>query len=405
MSRRANPLLTGALAIGLLLAGGLARADDEFTLYELLDPATNSFAITFDVTTSRAGAAFYLNGIRAGSVVSDERVIDRASGRDLHWELISGADAKAAGLMPERVADDAEFLKVHLAEPVPAGGEARLRIIKTYSDAASYWAENERIVFERGLGIQANAVALPAGYELARSSVPTMTSTLPDGRVKVSFLNDRGDTLPVRVEARRAGGSTGTGAGTGAGAARPHRAEQDREITYWLNDPTTASFKISHDFTASTPGQRYVHNFVRAGSQVEGSEFYDLNRGQRLASHHVTGAQVNELGFYPNEIEPQSEAIQAELIEPIPEGHTVRIRVIETYTDHERYYMDGDELVWDRTLGRPRNVVTLPAGWALTSLSTPARIYEDDEGRVAMRFVNPRNDSLHVVIRAKRRGN
>jgi hypothetical protein len=65
--------------------------------------------------------------------------------------------------------------------------------------------------------------------------------------------------------------------------------------------------------------------------------------------------------------------------------------------------MEGDELVWDRTLGRPRNVVYLPAGWVLTGISTPATIFTDEEGRVGLRFVNPRNDSVHVVLRARRR--
>ena len=33
-----------------------------------------------------------------------------------------------------------------------------------------------------------------------------------------------------------------------------HRAEQDREISYWLNDPATHTFLISHDFTVSKEG-------------------------------------------------------------------------------------------------------------------------------------------------------
>ena len=75
-------------------------------------------------------------------------------------------------------------------------------------------------------------------------------------------------------------------------AAQEHRAEQTREITYWLLDPATASFRISHDFTADEGGQRYVHNFVRAGSEVSASTFWDLNTGQQLRSYHVTGADV-----------------------------------------------------------------------------------------------------------------
>lgn len=395
MIRRGSTLALVAIAM-VLATSAAAAADDEFTLYELLDPDTHRFAITFDVTTSRAGARYFLNGVRGGSEVFDERVVDRATGLELDWELISGAEAKAEGLASERTPDDARFIKVHLASPVPEGGEARLRIIKTYADAASYWRDGDTIHFERGLGIRANAVALPAGYELLASAVPSLVSTMVDGRAKVSFLNDRNDSLGVHIIARR-------GAAGATASPVSHRAEQDREITYWLNDPATGSFKISHDFTVSEPGQRYVYNFVRAGSEVSEPSFFDLNSGRRLSSETLTGAQVNAAGTYTRRLEDDAVVIQAELAEPVVEGHTTRIRVVETYTDPERYYMDGSELVWDRTLGRPRNVVTLPAGWMLTSISTPAVIFQDDEGRTALRFVNPRNNSVHVLLRAQRR--
>lgn len=200
-----------ATALLLLAASPPALADDEFTLYELLDPVAGTFAITFDVTTSRAGATTYLNAVRAGSEVSDERVLDRATGEDLDWELVTGAEAKARGLAPDRVDDGARFLAVFLAGPVPEGGEARLRILKTYRDPASYRSEGDAVVFERSLGIRANAVVLPAGYELVACSVPTIVSTLEDGRIKVSFLNDRDDALEVRIVGRR------TAAGAAAG--------------------------------------------------------------------------------------------------------------------------------------------------------------------------------------------
>ena len=34
-----------------------------------------------------------------------------------------------------------------------------------------------------------------------------------------------------------------------------HRAEQDREIRYWLLDPATHQFRISHDFTVTRAGR------------------------------------------------------------------------------------------------------------------------------------------------------
>lgn len=189
----------------------------------------------------------------------------------------------------------------------------------------------------------------------------------------------------------------------GAIDAQEHRAEQDREITYWLEEPSTHSFRISHDFTVTDEGQQYVHNFVRAGSEPSDPRFTDLDRGVVLESREITGAELNAMGVYDQTLEDDAVVIQARLVEPLPAGHTTRIRVEETYRDTGRYTTEGDELVWDRTLGRPRNVVFLPPGWMLTAVSTPAVIFQDDAGRTGLRFINPRNDTLHVVLRARRR--
>lgn len=192
-------------------------------------------------------------------------------------------------------------------------------------------------------------------------------------------------------------------AASGTAIAQQHRAEQDREITYWLLEPETHSFRISHDLTADEPGQRHVHNFVRTGSEASDPVFFDLDRAVRLPVEHLTGAEVNAAGTYERTLEDDAVVIQAELAEPIGEGESVRIRVRETYTDPGRYFMEGEKLVWDRTLGRPRNVVFLPVGWMLTGLNTPAVIFTDGDGRIGMRFINPRNDSLHVIVRARER--
>ena len=196
-----NPLVRTAL-ITAVLAVGLAQAEDDFTVYELLAPATHKFAIIYDVATSVEGAKFYLNPIRRGSKASDERVIDLATGKPLKFETVDAQAARASGLRGA-VPDDSLFLKVYLAAPVPKTGQARIRIYKTYEDAKSYGGEADRIVFDRPLGIKRNVVVLPAGYELIGSSVPSIVSVEPDGRVRVSMLNDRDDELPVKIIGRR----------------------------------------------------------------------------------------------------------------------------------------------------------------------------------------------------------
>ena len=86
---------------------------------------------------------------------------------------------------------------------MPKGGETRIRILKTYTDAASYFVKDGRLVFTRPLGIKRNVVLLPKGWELIECASPGMISTDADGRVRVSFLNDRDDQLPVKIVARR----------------------------------------------------------------------------------------------------------------------------------------------------------------------------------------------------------
>lgn len=181
-----------------------ALAEDDFTLYDLLAPDTHQFAILYDVTTSREGAELFFNPIRPGSVATKERVIARATGKELQFEVVSGKEAKTSGLLSDKTADDEQFIRVHLPGPVPKGGQTRIRIFKTYTDAASYFVDkNGRLVFTRPLGIKRNVVLLPKGWELVECASPGMVSTDGDGRVRVSFLNDRDDQLPVRIAARR----------------------------------------------------------------------------------------------------------------------------------------------------------------------------------------------------------
>lgn len=189
-------LLTILLALPLMAA-------DEFTLYDLLPPDTHQFAITYDVTETKEGARLFFNPIRPGSIATKEKVTFRATGEELKFETVSGKEAKAGGQLSEKVADDAQFIRVHLPGPVPKDGQARLRIIKTYTDPASYYLKDGLLVFDRPFGISRDVVLLPKGWELVGSASPGMVSTDHDGRVRISFVNDREDQLPVRITARR----------------------------------------------------------------------------------------------------------------------------------------------------------------------------------------------------------
>src|SRR5712671_4984 len=58
---------------------------DAYTRYELLAPGSAKFRIVYEVTATSAGATFYFNPIRKGSVASNESVFDRATGKPLQF--------------------------------------------------------------------------------------------------------------------------------------------------------------------------------------------------------------------------------------------------------------------------------------------------------------------------------
>jgi hypothetical protein len=194
------------LALVLLAAAGPAaaqtqRAEDEYTRYELLDPASAQFKIRYDVTAATPGARYYFNPIRKGSVATDESVFDPATGQPLPFEVVAGAAARAQGFGAADLETD--YIRVALPRPVPQNGEIRILIVKTYRDPKSYYFAGDTIVFSRSLGIRKNAVVLPQGYELVGLNVPSQVLTGADGRTSISFINAGPDAASLVVKGRR----------------------------------------------------------------------------------------------------------------------------------------------------------------------------------------------------------
>jgi hypothetical protein len=296
---------------------------------------------------------------------------------------------------------------------VPQGGEARLLIDKTYTDAKSYYRDGDAIVFDRSLGIRRNTIVLPAGYRLVSCNVPSQVMPTPDGRVQVSFMNPGPAAAPLRIRARPglssfspmlpAGRGPAAAVALASQAARlSERAHQDREIVYFLNDPTTHSFSLSHDYTETRPGVQYYFNVVRPGSRVSNPSARNLDTGEDLKVETLKGAELAARKIDPGEAVAADTEVVVISFPLIEKGRSTRLRISETYTDPGRYLLDGDELVWDRAFGRPRNIVVLPAGWTVVASSIPAAISEDGDGRQRLSFENARPDEIQTLIRARR---
>ena len=179
---------------------------DDYTRYELLDPASASFRIVYEVTATTPGARYFWNPIRKGSLASNESVSDPTNGQALKFIEVSGAEAKANGLGNADL--DTRYIQIELPRPVPKEGEIRLLIDKTYKDEKSYFVEEKTgfIVYSRSLGIKRNSVVLPAGYEIVSCNFPSQVASEPGtggARLRLSFMNIGPDAVSYVVKARR----------------------------------------------------------------------------------------------------------------------------------------------------------------------------------------------------------
>ena len=195
--------------------------------------------------------------------------------------------------------------------------------------------------------------------------------------------------------------------GRSASAQEPgrlgERAHQDREIVYFLRDPDTHAFDLYHDYTETREGMDRYLNVVRPGSTASNPSARILDTGEVLKPEILKGEAITAAKLDLGEpVRPDSEVVLIRF-PAVARGASVRLRISETYTDPARYKVDSGELVWDRSFGRPRNAVVLPAGWMLSASSIPATVSETDDGRIRLDFVNPRPDEIAVLIKAKRR--
>jgi hypothetical protein len=403
---------------GLYFPAALTQSEaDEYTRYELLAPETASFRIQYEVSATTTGAKFFYNPIRKGSIASDESVLDAMLGTPLHFEVVSGAQARTDALMPD--ADPGtDYIRVTLARPVPPHGQARLVIGKTYKDPKSYYLDGKTLVFDRPLGVRRNKVVLPPGYEVSGLTVPSQILTEKDGRIAVSFLHAGAGEAPLVLRAVK-DAQAGTAALPKAPTTRrswespfegpteeerlTERAHEDREIVYFLKQPASHAFSLYHDYTETRPGVNGYANVIRAGSVASHPSATILDTGEQLEAREMSAAQLLASRLNVGEtVAPEARVVVIPFA-PLKAGQTLRLRIAETYTAPASYGLDGDELVFDRSLGRPRNAVVLPSGWYCTFSAAPATVSQLPDGRVRLDYWDDRPEAVDVLLKARRR--
>lgn len=391
-----------------------SQSSDEYTRYELLDPATSSFRIFFEVSATTPGDAFYYNALRKGSEHKVDRVLDVATGLPLTWKIVTGDEAKNNGFA--QAEKEVDYLQIKLVRPVTKNSEYRLLIDKTYKDPKSYYSENDRIIFKRSLGIKRNSIVLPKGYELVMCNYPSQVMLDADARVKISFVNRGSEAVPLRIEGRKLLQPVvlptptkpeilATAEGRDKSKARVgftflERANQTREIIYFLQQPETHSFRLYHDYTETQEGVDKYVNVVRAGSKASNPSAINLDTGTPLKVETLVGNAIQEKGIdIGNEYSPTAEAVVI-WFDPVKKGATSRIRIEETYTDPNRYLNVNEELIWDRSFGRVHNTIVLPQGWWLTANAIPATVFLNEDGLVSLYYLNDGLGDIDVYVKA-----
>jgi hypothetical protein len=374
---------TAMLALAMLMWIPSALAQQEanaYTRHELLEPSTAKFHVFYETSVIQPGAKYYFNPVRKTSTASDVRVTDMASGADLEFKLIDDRQAAAdgfAGANPEM-----NYIRVTLARPVPEqGGEVRIRLEKTYEDHTSYRTDGDTLTFERAVGAPRNAFVLPPGYELVSSSIAAQIAQEGDGRIRLSFFNPIPGENPLKIVARK----NRDLARTVSEQPVAQRAHESQNIVYFLRDPNTHAFDVYRDHTEDRAGVSSYVNAVRHGNLAAKQYAHNLDTGEVLHPRLVKNAALFSFA-------------------PVKPGHSVRLRLFESYVDANSYRVDGDQLVFEQRLGEPTDAIVLPAGWLLTDSISPAMVSKTGDGRTRLDFINPRNDELLIRVRARRAG-
>jgi hypothetical protein len=249
-------------------------------------------------------------------------------------------------------------------------------------------------------------------------AVPSQILTEKDGRIAISFLHSGAAEAPLVIraikDAQWAAAALPKELTTQRSWESPfegpteqerlsERAHQDREIVYFLQQPETHAFSLYHDYTETRAGVNGYANVVRAGSVASHPSARVLDTGEQLEVQEMSGAELVASKLNVGEtVAPGARVV----VIPFPSlraGQTLRLRIAETYTAPLSYRLEGNELVFDRSLGRPRNAVVLPSGWYCTFSAAPAVVSQLPDGRVRLDYWDDRPEPIDVLLKARRR--
>ena len=368
-------LLILICALGTVRA---AAADDVAVRYEFGD--RGDIRIVTDVIATPAAARQWRHNLAPGSRTADARAIDRATGRPLATR-VEGTE-----------------LVIDLGRALPADAEQRIGVeeVAARGDYVKGQGQGARLVFQRDVTGRV-IIVLPPGYTVTRSSVPAQFE-IQDGRLRAGIAA-LGGPLSVVIEAE-VGPSAAAAAVPGS-----FRAADERTIVYWLEEPASQRIRLALEMVLTHPGQAHVYSVLLKKDNITNPVTMDVDRGTRLPTRIITGAQATALGDAPAPFPSDASVLVADLGYAVPRGGSARVRLYQEAVDREGYQLAKDgSLEWKRFLGRLRTRAVLPVGWFLTSVDQPAVISRDDQGRVVLDFAQTGADSPSLFLTARKVG-
>jgi len=313
--------------------------------------------------------------LAAGSVVSDISAIDLATGRPLGSRVERGV------------------IGISLGRPLPARAEQRIALHQRVARRALIADDDTGFRLSVALPPGRVAVLLPQGYTVDECSIDAQYA-IDGGRVKVGLVT-AGEAIRLRLHAAK--GPVNAAAGPKA----TFRAEDDRSIVYWLDDPAVHRIKLALELLITNPGQAHVYSVLRKQDHISDPISLDVDRGVELRTRVISGKEANEIGDSPTEFAPDAAVLVGDLGYAVPPGGSARVRLYQTATDPEGYRRDENGiLVWNRFLARLRTRAVLPSGWSLAASSQPAQVTRDQDGRIVLDFVQTGSDSPPLVVTA-----
>ena len=192
-------------------------------------------------------------------------------------------------------------------------------------------------------------------------------------------------------------GSYYSGTSDGSSGTAPYQAINAQSQ---MDIANVHDYNGTHDPIVNAVGDA---NVVREGSVASHPSAYVLDTGEQLKPVEMSGAELAASKINTGETPSPAARVVVIPFAAVQAGQTLRLRIAETYTAPVSYKLDGDELVFDRSLGRPRNAVVLPSGWYVTETAAPATVSQLPDNRIRLDYWDDRPEAVDVLLKAKRR--